>query len=76
MENMRQVPFIALAVIASILSTACCVESQAPADVPDGRMSYSQTLRRVLSQAKMKYDLRVDEAEKPFLWITTVKPVR
>ncbi len=50
--------------------------TQSPASVPDGRMSYSQTLRRVLSQAKLKYDLRIDEAEKPFLWITTVKPVR
>jgi hypothetical protein len=28
----------------------------------------------VLSQAKLKYDLRVDESDKPFLWITTVKP--
>ena len=50
--------------------------TQLPASVPDGRMSYSQTLRRVLSQAKMQYDLRLDEAEKPFLWLTTVKPVR
>ena len=37
-------------------------------------MSYSQALRRVLSQAKLKYELRVDEADKPFLWITTIKP--
>jgi hypothetical protein len=48
--------------------------AKVPAEVPSGRMSYSQTLRRVLSQARLKYDLRVDEAEKPFLWITTVKP--
>jgi hypothetical protein len=46
----------------------------APADVPEKRMSYSQVLRTVLSQAKLTYELRVDEAEKPFLWITTVKP--
>ncbi|MGD9720605.1 MAG: hypothetical protein AB7O59_16620 [Pirellulales bacterium] len=45
-----------------------------PAEVPTKRISYSQTLRRVLAQAKLKYELRVDEAEKPFLWITTVKP--
>lgn len=46
----------------------------AQADVPAKRMSYSQVLRKVLSQAKLKYELRVDEADKPFLWITTVKP--
>ena len=44
------------------------------AEVPEKRMSYSQVLRRVLSQGKLKYELRVDEAEKPFLWITTTKP--
>lgn len=44
------------------------------AEVPEKRMSYSQVLRRVLSQGKLKYELRVDEADKPFLWITTVKP--
>jgi hypothetical protein len=49
--------------------------SSVQADVPSKRLSYSQTLRRVLAQAKLKYELRVDEAEKPFLWITTIKPV-
>jgi hypothetical protein len=28
----------------------------------------------VLMQGQAKYELRVDEAEQPFLWITTVKP--
>ena len=37
-------------------------------------MSYSQVLRKILSQAKLRYELRVDDADKPFLWITTVKP--
>jgi len=50
--------------------------AHAPAELPSKRISYSQTLRRVLSQAKLKYELRVDEAEKPFLWITTIKPAR
>lgn len=45
----------------------------APADVPAKRMSYSMVLRRVLSQAKLRYELRIDDAQKPFLWITTVK---
>jgi hypothetical protein len=48
--------------------------AKVPADVPEKRMSYSQVLRKVLSQAKLSYELRVDDAEKPFLWITTVKP--
>jgi hypothetical protein len=44
------------------------------ADVPAKRMSYSQVLSRVLGQSGLEYKLRVDEADKPFLWITTVKP--
>jgi hypothetical protein len=45
------------------------------ADVPEKRMTYSQILNKVLLQARLKYELRVDEADKPFLWITTVKRV-
>jgi hypothetical protein len=48
--------------------------AQTPAELPSKRISYSQTLNRLLSQAKLKYELRVDEAEKPFLWITSIKP--
>ena len=44
------------------------------ASVPEKRMSYSLVLRRVLSQAKLEYELRVDEADKPFVWITSIKP--
>jgi hypothetical protein len=44
------------------------------ADVPEKRMTYSQILGKVLMQARLKYELRVDDADKPFLWITTVKP--
>jgi hypothetical protein len=44
------------------------------ASVPEKRMSYSLVLRRVLSQAKLRYELRVDDADKPFVWITTIKP--
>lgn len=43
------------------------------AELPSKRTSYSQTLRRVLGQAKLTYDLRVDEADTPFIWITTIK---
>jgi hypothetical protein len=34
---------------------------------------YDRALDRLLSQAMMKYELRVDEADKPLLWITTVR---
>ncbi len=44
------------------------------AEVPDKRMTYSQILGKVLMQARLKYELRLDEADKPFLWITSVKP--
>lgn len=46
------------------------------ADVPSKRLTYSLVLNKILMQARAKYELRVDEAEKPFVWITTVKPVR
>ena len=32
-------------------------------------------LRRLLFKAGLKFEVRVDEAGRPFLWITTVKPV-
>ena len=41
--------------------------------VPPGQTTYNQLLRGVLSQAKLKSELRVDEAGKPFFWVTTVK---
>ena len=42
---------------------------------PDSRTTYSLALRKILFQAKLKSELRVDEAGKPFLWVSTVKPV-
>lgn len=44
-------------------------------DFPQGRTTYSLLLRRVLFQARLKSELRVDEADKPLLWITTLKPI-
>ncbi len=44
------------------------------AKLPAKKLTYSLILQRVLSQAKLKKELRVDEAGKPFLWITTIKP--
>lgn len=37
---------------------------------PSGRAMYQKVLSSLLSQAKLSSDLRVDEAGKPFLWIS------
>ncbi|MCE9547513.1 MAG: hypothetical protein K8T25_18745 [Planctomycetia bacterium] len=38
-----------------------------------GKVHYARVLSRVLSQARMTYETRVDDAGTAFLWITTVK---
>ena len=43
--------------------------------LPKGRTFYSKALDRVLFQAGLKSELRADEAGKPFLWITSIKPL-
>jgi hypothetical protein len=43
--------------------------------VPHSRTTYSSTLRRILFQARLKYEVRCDEAGTPLLWITTLKPM-
>jgi hypothetical protein len=45
------------------------------ATVPSKRSTYSLILQKVLIQAKMKPELRLDEADKPFFWVTSLKPV-
>jgi hypothetical protein len=40
---------------------------------PKSSTYYLRALDRLLAQAKLKCELRVDEANKPFLWITTQK---
>jgi hypothetical protein len=42
--------------------------------VPQSRSSYSTALRKLLSQAGLKFEIRCDEGGKLFLWITTIKP--
>ena len=42
---------------------------------PRRRTTYSIALRKILFQARLKSELRVDESGRPFLWISTVKPV-
>jgi hypothetical protein len=49
--------------------------SKINATVPSKRSTYSLILQKVLIQAKMKPELRLDEANKPFFWVTSIKPV-
>jgi len=44
-------------------------------NLPFKRTSYTLLLRRGLYQAGLKYELRVDEAAKPFLWVTSLRPI-
>jgi hypothetical protein len=48
--------------------------AKAPVSFPNKRTTYSQALRAMLFQAKMKVEVRYDDAGAPFLWITTNKP--
>jgi hypothetical protein len=41
---------------------------------PKSRTTYHNLLRKVLSQARWTYEVRVDEAGQPFVWVTTMKP--
>ena len=40
--------------------------------LPKSKTFYSNILSKLLFQAKLKYELRLDEADQPFLWITSV----
>jgi hypothetical protein len=46
----------------------------ATVSLPRQKYSYSAALRKALGQAKMKLELRADEAEQPFLWLTSSAP--
>jgi hypothetical protein len=41
--------------------------------LPPTKTYYDRILDRLLFQAKLKYELRVDEAGKPLLWITAIQ---
>jgi hypothetical protein len=41
--------------------------------LPPGRTYYQKIVERLLYQAKLKCELRVDEAKKPFLWVSPIK---
>lgn len=40
-------------------------------NIRGGRTFYSKILSQALNQAKLKYEIRADEAERPFLWISS-----
>jgi hypothetical protein len=43
------------------------------ASLPAERLTYSNVLRKLLYQGQLKYELRVDEADKPLLWISPLR---
>ncbi|MCC6126763.1 MAG: hypothetical protein IT426_17510 [Pirellulales bacterium] len=49
--------------------------AKAMVSMPRSQTTYSLALRKLLSQAGLRFELRVDEAGTPFLWIGTVKPI-
>lgn len=75
-----------LAAVSAQLETKLLVDRYALADqqialgelvanLPAKRTTYGLVLRRVLGKARLTYELRVDERGRPFLWVTTSKPV-
>ena len=42
---------------------------------PSARTMYGKALQRILFQAGLKSEVRLDEADKPFLWVSTIKPM-
>jgi hypothetical protein len=50
--------------------------TQVEVSLPEKRMSYVHILDKLLSQAQLKYQLKIDEAGKPLIWVTTVRPIR
>ncbi len=46
--------------------------AQVKVSIPPGNSYYKKILDTVLGQAKLKSEIRVDEAGQPFIWISTV----
>jgi hypothetical protein len=42
-------------------------------ELPKTNTFYAKALDRILFQANLKYEVRVDEADKPFLWISSIR---
>lgn len=49
---------------------------KAKVSLPRSRTTYSLTLRKILFQARLKFDVRQDEAGAPLVWITTIAAVK
>ena len=47
--------------------------AEAKVSMPAGRTYYLRIINRMLSQAQLNSELRVDEAGTPFMWISTIK---
>ena len=47
---------------------------KSPVSFPNKRTTYSLALRKMLFQARLKFEVRYDDAGTPFLWVTTNKP--
>jgi hypothetical protein len=45
----------------------------AQVSIPSRKLSYSSILRMLVGQVKLEYELRVDEADRPFLWVTSFR---
>ncbi len=69
-EERLQIPFL---FDRAALARHQIVPEQVQVSIPAGRTYYKRIVDRMLSQAKLKGELRVDEAGSPFLWITTIK---
>ena len=41
--------------------------------LPKTNLSYARILDKLLTQVKCKIEVRLDEADKPFVWVTTLK---
>jgi hypothetical protein len=49
------------------------VDLNGKVSLPKTNTYYIRAMERLLSQQKLKYELRVDEANKPLLWVTTIR---
>jgi hypothetical protein len=48
--------------------------AKAMVSLKNTRTFYGSALRRLLFQARLKYEVRYDDSGSPFLWVTTSKP--
>ncbi|MGA2059176.1 MAG: hypothetical protein ABSG67_01750 [Thermoguttaceae bacterium] len=49
--------------------------AKAMVSFPRARTNYSMALEKMLFPAGLQFEIRVDDAGTPFLWVTTVKPM-